>query len=286
MPLDTRLVGRSSEPRRFEIDARWLMAYAAGLGDCNPRYLDTETHRVCGHPLFPVCLEWPVVLACRGLPGYDSLTDAEAARGVHASHDLEIHRPIVAGDRLETTATVTGLYAIRPGAALQLRLDTRDTDGDLVCRTRQLAILRGVEVRGEGRTAEDSPEPPKLQAPLAEPRRFAIAVPAGAAHVYTECARIFNPIHTDRAVALAAGLPGLILHGSATLALAVSRLVDECLGGDPSRIRRLGGRFTAMVQMPSTIELVVTGEEPGGLFFSVYNEAGEAAFSDGFVRSV
>ena len=48
-----------------------------------------------------------MVLACRALPGYDTLTDAEAARGVHATHDLELHRPIVAGDRLATSATAS-----------------------------------------------------------------------------------------------------------------------------------------------------------------------------------
>ena len=66
------------------------------------------------------------------------------------------------------------------------------------------------------------PEAPKLEAPWAEARRFEIPIPAGAAHVYTECAHIWNPVHTDRAVALAAGLPDLILHGSALVALAVT----------------------------------------------------------------
>ena len=55
-----------------------------------------------------------------------------------------------------------------------------------------------------------------------------IDVSAVAAHVYTECARIFNPIHTDVAVAEASGLPGPILHGTATLAMAVSAVVDRC----------------------------------------------------------
>ena len=31
-----------------------------------------------------------------------------------------------------------------------------------------------------------------------------LAISTGAAHVYTECARIWNPVHTDSAVAAAA----------------------------------------------------------------------------------
>ena len=53
----------------------------------------------------------------------------------------------------------------------------------------------------------------------AQPRNeIRVPIGAGAAHVYTECARIWNPIHTDTAVTAKAGLPGIILHGTATLA--------------------------------------------------------------------
>ena len=57
-----------------------------------------------------------------------------------------------------------------------------------------------------------------------------VDVPANLALVYTECARIWNPIHTDLAVARGAGLAAPILHGTATLALAVSRAVARELG--------------------------------------------------------
>ena len=283
MPLSTEVVGKATEPISHTVDARWIMAYAAGIGDSNPRYLDTEARSVSAHPVFPVCLEWPTVLASRALPGYDALTAEETARAVHAGHDLEIFRPIVDGDRLTTQATITGLRAIKPGAALVSRFDTVDQRGELVARTYQLGILRGVDVVGEPTATEESPAPPKLDLRWADTRRIAIPVSAGAAHVYTECARIWNPVHTDRAVALAAGLPDLILHGTATLAMAVTRLVGEYLGADPTRVRRLGGSLTAMVLMPSTITLEVYGDERGTLFFSIHTEEGRAAFSDGYL---
>jgi len=283
MPLDTEVVGCTTEPISHPVDARWIMSYAAGLGDTNPRYLDTDTQKVRAHPMFPVCPEWPAVLACRALPGYDALSDEEAARGVHAAHDLQILRPIADGDRLSTTATVTSVQAIRPGAALVSRLDTVDQQDELVARSYQLSILRGVDIVGEPQTSEAMPDAPKLEVPWAESRHFAIPIAAGAAHVYTECARIWNPVHTDRAVALAAGLPDIILHGTAAMALAVSRLIDEFLGGDPRRVRRIGGRFSAMVLMPSTLSLEVRGRERGTLFFTVLTEDGQSAFGGGFL---
>jgi len=283
MPLHASVVGASTEPVDHAVDARWIMAYAAGIGDSNPRYLDTQAHTVVAHPAFPVCLEWPAILASRGLPGYASMTPEEAARGVHAAHDLHIYRPIRAGDRLSTAATVIDVKPIKPGAALTLRLDTTDrVTGELVCRTYQLGISRGVEVIGNAESLELPPALPTRDAPAAPSHRWELPVRAGAAHVYTECARIWNPIHTDRAVALAAGLPDLILHGTATMAMAVSRLVDEYLDGDCTRARRLGGRFTAMVLMPSTLVVEVVAEQNGAVLFEVRTGDGRPAFSDGF----
>jgi acyl dehydratase len=278
------MVGASTDALTQSVDARWIMSYAAGIDDRNPRYLDTQAGTVVAHPLFPVCLEWPVILSSRHLPGSESMTPAEGARGVHAAHDLHIYRPIRAGERLTTRATVIGLERIKPGAAQTTRLDTLDESGELVCRTYQLGISRDVDVIGDATFSESIPEVPQLETHPTDVRRIPISVPANAAHVYTECARIWNPIHTDRKVALAAGLPDIILHGTATLALAITRLVDGYLGADPTRVRRLGGRFTAMVLMPSTLTLEVLADENRTLFFRVLTQDGAEAFSRGFLR--
>ena len=80
-----------------------------------------------------------------------------------------------------------------------------------------------------------------------------VPVPAGLAHTYTECARIWNPIHTDKAVARSAGLPDIILHGTATLALAVSAALERAGAGPAAGIARITCRFTGMVPLPSVM---------------------------------
>ena len=69
------------------------MAYNAALGDALPRPV--------AHPLFAVCYEWPVAVALRE----QAISAAIAPLSVHATHELVIHRPPRAGDRLTTTAT-------------------------------------------------------------------------------------------------------------------------------------------------------------------------------------
>jgi acyl dehydratase len=105
------------------------------------------------------------------------------------------------------------------------------------------------------------------------------------AHVYTECARIWNPIHTDRAVALAAGLPDIILHGTATLALAITEVLRRQPRGAATRVRSVACRFGAMVRLPSRLVVRGTDGEPssaGGVVrFEALAEDGGAAVRDG-----
>lgn len=288
MSLPSSLVGASIDARTEDVDARWTMAYAASLGDRLTCYFDTlQPDGVVAHPLFPVCVEWPLVVAARGLTGDGVLTAAEGVRGVHATHDLLLHRLVRAGDRLRTRLTVAGIERRRPGAYQTLRLDTTDAGGNAVCTTWMGSLFRGVDVDGADRPATGLPAPLDVAPDRGVRQEVRIPIAAGAAHVYTECARIWNPIHTDIAVARAAGLPGLILHGTATLALAVSQVVDAEAGGDPSRVRRIMGRFGAMVLMPS--EICVRVQEPApapsgvAVPFEVFNAAGDTAVRDGLV---
>ena len=283
MPFNSAVVGGTSKAFVYDIDERWLMSYAAGLGDTGAAYFDTHACEVIGHPLFPVCLEWPAILDCWNIPGNESVSQEERRRDVHAAHDLHIYRPVRTGDRLTTTATVVGLMQIKPGAAQTIRLDTVADDGELVCRTYQLGIKRGVDFIGAPASVETSPALPDLPSHNGEGQQHAIPVSKQAAHVYTECARIWNPVHTDRAIALAAGLPDIILHGTATMALAVSTIVNQLLGGASTRVTRLGGRFSAMVLMPSTITLTIHADKQGLVAYTVFTENGDPAISQGFV---
>ena len=283
MPFSNSLVGQTTDPVTHEVDARWIMAYSAALGDLNPRSMDTQGAPVIAHPLFPVCLEWPVLLNTRELPGFNCLTEQEQARGVHAEHDLHIFRPIQAGDRLATSAEIIGLAQIKPGTRTLTRLDTRDKAGDLVCRTYQVGINRGVAFEGSPGQTEDPPPLPPMPDSSAMTRSGRIQVSANLAHTYTECARIFNPIHTDLEFAKRAGLPDIILHGTATLALAVTRLVDDHLDGETSRVRRIGARFAAMVLMPSSLKIRISETQPNTLHFEVLNPDGQAAISRGYL---
>jgi acyl dehydratase len=283
MPFNSRMVGERTREYSQTVDGRWLMDFAAGIGDTNSRHLDTTQGPVLAHPMFPVCLEWPVILRSRELPGHETLSPQESARGVHAAHDLHIHQPIVAGESYTTQAQITSLSAIRPGAAKVTRLDTRNSRGELVCQTWHLNISRGVAIEGEPGEIEPPPAPPDLSGAEPQERAFQIPVVEGLSNTYTDVSRIESPIHTDRAYAKAAGLPDVILHGTATLALGVTVLVNAFAEGDPTRVERIGGRFSGMVLMPSTLTLEVTTRAGSTYGFRILDRDGAEVFTAGYI---
>jgi acyl dehydratase len=259
------------------------MAYAASLGATEPVYLDTaRAGGVLAHPLFPVCYEWPVLLELRA-----SLPPDVEARAVHATHDLVLRRLPRPGDRLATTAVVTAVRPHRAGTLVVTRLETVDADGHAVSATEYGSVYRGVTFEPAGAGAAPATGLPRALQPGTPRWSAAIAVADTLAHVYSECARIWNPIHTDRAVARTAGLPDIILHGTATLGLAVTELVRREAGGDPRRVRRISGRFSAMVMMPSTMTLEAHAplDQPDGrrIGFQVVTADGRPAIRDGLV---
>lgn len=246
MPFPGAMIGRSTDPVTQAIDTEWLTAFATAVGSGS----------TVGHPLFPVCIEWPAVVAAARLDG-GALRGEERRRGVHATHDLTIHRLVQPGDVATTTATVDALEARARGTLQRLRIETHASDNARVATTVMGSMFPGVSI------ADAIPDSRTRQAAAVAgavvPRDFEtipIDVTATQAHDYSEASRIWNPIHTDTAAALAAGLDAPILHGTCTLGLATTAAVAWA-GADPTSLQRIRVRFAGMVAMPSTLELRV-----------------------------
>ena len=273
MKLDAGIVGQEAGPLEHALDARWIMAYSAGLGETDPRCYDTAALALPVHPVFPVCYEWQPLQPVRNLPELAPIYP----RLVHAQHDIVIHRPLRAGETVRTAARIVAALARAPGAFLVFRCETRDAREELVVTSDYAYLYRGVPLDGPDRQLAELADPAPLSQRLSAAGEIPVA--ATAAHVYTECARIWNPIHTDLAYARAAGLPGIILHGTATLALSVSRAL-QVHDIEWRRLRGVSCRFSGMVLMPSvlTLHAARAGSTIG---FETANERGEPVITRG-----
>ena len=257
MKIAAEIVGRAIEADQQQVDKRWLMAYSAGLGET-----------AYPHALFPVCYEWPATRLLRERAGLVPID----ARLVHAQHDLIIHRP-PREETLFISGKVVAALQRKPGVLVVYRFETRDAKGEPVSTTDFSALYRGAQLEGADRVLDKVEDPPKHSQALKPAGEIQVA--ATAAHVYTECARIWNPIHTDVDYARAAGLPDIILHGTATLALSVSRLGMKS-------VRRIRCRFAGMVTMPSTLT-VHASREGDAITFETRNSHGETVIERGWI---
>jgi acyl dehydratase len=289
MPFDSSLVGTEIGPCEQQIDAGWTMAYAAGIGDMSPVYVDSlRANSVCAHPVFPVCFVSRAMAELDQRLVESSLRPDEAVRRVHATQDIILHRPLHPPARVSTRAMLIGAEQRTPGTYIVTRYETVDAHRGPLSTVYWGQIYRQVQLIGDERRLSELPEPPQPANWDGHPRgEFTLVVSAGLGHVYAACARQANSsnIHTDTAVAKQAGLPAPILMGTATLALSVTRILTAEAGGDPERVARIYARFGAMVLMPSDIVVrIMTRQKSSSgamIFFETLNADGGRAIRDG-----
>ncbi|MEE7462843.1 hypothetical protein MFUR16E_17110 [Methylobacterium fujisawaense] len=243
LKIDPVQVGRVVAERDVEVTFRRSAAYAAAIGSHRACYLDD---RHPGGALAPPCLitalEWPLVSGAEHLKTLGIPKSELFSRLLHAFQDTRFDRPLRVGDLLRIEATLASVRATRSGALTTLRLVTRERKtGRPVAESWFGSFYRGVTV--------DQPHA-ALSPPAIEPSSHSgaasqesLTLTRAHAHLYGECAGLWNPIHTEPGFAVAAGFPDVALHGTMIWAMAGERIIDRHLAGDPTRLVRLAARF-------------------------------------------
>jgi acyl dehydratase len=280
------LTGTSSGEYGLQVEPAWTMAFSAALGDTATEFFDNrQPSMMVAHPLFPMCLEWrgqPEAWLALGVPS------EQHGCAVHYEQDSSIFRLLRPGELIRIRPTIAGIRRHRAGALVATQFTARDESDRPVWQGLSTHLFRGIDVTGKD-SADLAAAWPDFEDSTTAPLRSeaAVALSPGAAHVYAACARIRNPIHTDISVAAAAGLPAPILHGSASLALAVSRVVAAEANGDPARVLRVRAGFRAMVQLPNELSIRIHSKvrtaDGSVVVFTAWNQEGVAAIRRGAV---
>jgi acyl dehydratase len=289
MQIDPAFVGTCLKEYRCTIGRRQSMNYAAAVQDRNPWYFDDEREGgVIAPPMQAVALTWPIFERFQEYVPEGRFPLEAMLRQVHYTEHLIFQRPLKPGDDLTIRGRIAAIGPHRAGTHVVVRLDACDASGAPVFTEFQGGMLRGVACAGEGRGQQDLPVVPRAEVDAPALWEAQIPVDALAPFVYDGCADIHFPIHTSVRFARAVGLPGIILQGTATLALAAREIVDREAGGDPRVLKILSCRFSGMVLPGEKITVQLNGrrEEAGGrdLFFEVRNASGGRAISHGYAR--
>ena len=257
------------------VTPRMALAYSAGLG-CETA-LDDANADFAASPFFCVSLEWQLVIAARN--EMLGVTPGEAVRAVHAGQSTRFLNPLRPGQTVTVSGRILEVRKTRAGALSVTELNVTAADGVPISSTLSTGVFRDVGVDGDDRRIGVA-APLPARTPMHGIEETSIPIDRGFPHRYTECANIWNPIHTERRVALAAGLPDIIVHGTALWALAGKTLLARFAPNAPQRLTSFAGRFAAMV-VPGTVITVRHGHAEGEVAFEVLNARGETAIADG-----
>jgi acyl dehydratase len=152
VPLNPDFVGRrtaSSEP--FEVTRGDIRRFAEAIGDPAPAYVDVAAAQALGHP---DVVAPPTFLITLGGGGGSSLLDEpglglEFSMLVHGEQEFRLHRPVHAGDRLDSETRIDDIRTVGRNELLTLVSEVT-CDGELVATTRNTIVSRGTAAQPEG----------------------------------------------------------------------------------------------------------------------------------------
>ncbi|MEJ0028511.1 MAG: MaoC/PaaZ C-terminal domain-containing protein [Rhizomicrobium sp.] len=280
MPLHADIVGQPLPEQIRLVTPRMALAFAAGIHDDNAVCIDDLTAGFMAPPYFCVSLEWQIAVIARTQDM--GLTQEETLRGVHVGQDSQFLSPIHPGVTARITGKVIEVRSARAGALARTKFEIFDADtGEALSSTISSSLYRNVAVEGADCAADEVDRPPEWVG-AAKWEAVTLQLDRGFAQRYTECADIWNPIHTERKAALSAGLQAPIVHGTALWALAGRELVSRYVPGSPQSLLSLSARFSAMVR-PATQIVLRHGEleKKGEIAFTVETESGAHALTCG-----
>ena len=287
MEISAGFTGTRLKPLTVRVDSRDTMNYAAAIGDNNPCYFDDRRPEgLAAHPVTPVALSWKITGRIWEFIERDDFPLDALLTQVHHSETIRHHLPLEPGACLTLCGLIAAIEPHRAGTRVIIRYEALDRQERPVFTEYCGALLRGVACRDGGRQAVELPVVPAASRRGEPVWCAAVDIDPLLPHIYDGCTDIVFPIHTSPKFAADVGLPGIILQGTATLALAVREIVDREANRRPESVRMVSGRFTGMVRPGTRIEvrLLERRSTPEGkaLFFEVRDNADRKAISDGY----
>jgi hypothetical protein len=132
MPVDTSLVGREFPPTTpYAVTEEKVREFAAATGG----------DYVGG----PAPATFPIVMAFDAMNAFLEAESIDLFRIVHGEQKFAYERPVVPGDVLSATLTVSSLRQIAGNDIIGTTSEVRDADGALVCSTSATLVHRGGE---------------------------------------------------------------------------------------------------------------------------------------------
>ncbi|MDT5265695.1 MAG: hypothetical protein QOI90_2321 [Mycobacterium sp.] len=273
MPINPNAIGAKTAAQPYEWTDRETLLYALGVG-AGTKDLAFTTEN--SHDVEQQVLPTYAVIACPAWGAVGEVGTFNFGMLLHGSQQIRLHAPLPPAGKLNVYSEVVDIQDKGEGKNAILVFKGTGTDpdtGEVIAESVSTAVIRGEG--GFGGQPGERPVAPQI--PDREPdAKVALNTTEDQPLIY-RLSGDRNPLHSDPWFAQnLAGFPKPILHGLCTYGVAGRVLVAELGGGDATKIRAVGARFTSPVFPGETLTTSVWKTEPGHAVFRT-----EAAGPDG-----
>lgn len=237
--LDLKIVGRKTDPIRYDCEPDKLILYALSIG-CGTDELDF---------LFEKNLKaFPTFAAIPSYWPYDALmakVGLNMPTVLHAEEKMVFHKPIPPSGAIYTSACCQSIFDKGDsGAIINIETETKDASGEVLFSTYIVIIdLSAGNFGGERGPKPQRNEPPQGVAPDFRVEQLTLQTQAALYRLNADK----HPLHIDPEYAARSGFERPILHGLGTMGFAARAVVQSACDGDPSRLKSISARFTNAV---------------------------------------
>lgn len=186
----------------YRLDPEKVADFIDATEDDPASHTDSAPQGFAGALLFAVA---PALLADPDL--------ASHSHGViHGDQSFRWHRPFDYGCEVSVRGHVSKLRERGGVAFLGFSLTVGDGD-DVVCEGESTFVLSGSESAASGHSEREEPPPNHAADLTIAGASIHRSVSRSGLVKYAGASRDFNPLHWDHETAVAAGLPGVVVHG-------------------------------------------------------------------------
>jgi acyl dehydratase len=159
---------------------------------------------------------------------------------LHGEQDVEIHRPLPTSADLTTRGRVAEIWDKGKAALVVIEYAASDANGPLF--TNRMSLF----LRGEGGFGGPAGPKPGNEKPSRAPDGVVESVTLPQQALLYRLNGDKNPLHADPEFAARGGFDKPILHGLCSFGIVCKAVVDDALGGDPTRVARYSARFAGV----------------------------------------
>ena len=272
MGLNADLAGKTYSTSKFDVTADAIEKYARATNDDNSHY---RGNAAVASPIFLVVPAFPSFMEAARDPDLG----ADLLKLVHGAEEHVVHRSVHPGDVLTVTPVLESVEIKDTGETFTVKATETNQNDQIVAEIRGTMFIRGTGDRRRAAAAAAMGESPgeiifEGKTKVDEDQTFR----------YAEASGDRNPIHLDPETARLAGLPGVIVHGMCTMAMATKTAIEGAAAGQPSKVARVSVRFSRPVLPGQELTTRVWSRGRDGYGFETLNPAGKPVVRDGWLE--